>query len=314
MAVDQFEHGDWGVVQRMTSALDALHLAVLIENEHRKVDFVNKAFLDLFHIPLSPEQFSLVPCDVAAEGAKAAFIDEQGFLDRIQQCLRGQKKVVNQLMQLKDGRWLERHYYPFFSGGEYRGHAWVYNDVSEKVRLVRALKRQANVDALTGLSNRRRIEADLHRQLQISRRYARPVSVLLCDIDFFKNINDTHGHTTGDRVLRIIGQKIMHMKRGADMAGRWGGEEFLVILPETDLAAALAFGERLRRAIAEHPMPIAGLSVTISAGVNQCNPEDEPVDCIAAADYWLYRAKASGRNCIASCLDIMSHSPDSAQS
>lgn len=314
MWIEPFETGDPEKVRRVTSALDALHLAVLVENEHRQVEFVNQAFLTLFTIPLNADEFAAIPCDVAALGAKAAFVDEQVFIDGIHECISGQKKVVNQLMQLKDGRWLERHYYPFFSGGEYRGHAWVYNDVSEKVRLVRALKRQANVDALTGLSNRRRIEADLHRQLQISRRYARPVSVLLCDIDFFKNINDTHGHTTGDRVLRIIGQKIMHMKRGADMAGRWGGEEFLVILPETDLAAALAFGERLRRAIAEHPMPIAGLSVTISAGVNQCNPEDEPVDSIAAADYWLYRAKASGRNCIASCLDIMSHSPESAQS
>lgn len=156
---------------------------------------------------------------------------------------------------------------------------------------------------LTGLPNRRRLDADLRRQLQIASRYGRPLSLLLCDIDHFKRVNDEHGHHTGDTVLRTVASRLQGLKRAADIVGRWGGEEFLLILPETDPESAIAFAERLRRAVADEPVMVGGLRATMSIGANQCSPDDDPETAMAAADHWLYAAKAGGRNQVMSCLD-----------
>lgn len=293
---------------RLTGLLDQLHLAILLEDENRQVTFVNQAFLDLFGIGLSATEFASIPCEVSAEAAKGAFIDEAAFVAGVSQRLAEKKRVTNEILALKDGRWLERHYYPIFIDQDYRGHVWVYSDVTEKIRMHRALKRQATTDALTGLPNRRRLDADLRRQLQIARRYGRPLSLLLCDLDHFKRVNDEHGHHTGDRVLRTVAGRLQGLKRAADLAGRWGGEEFLVILPETGLEAAIAFAERLRRAIADEPVTVGGLHATLSIGANQCSPDDDPETAMAAADHWLYAAKAAGRNRVMSCLDPVSAS------
>ncbi|HMV35078.1 MAG TPA: diguanylate cyclase [Turneriella sp.] len=287
---------------RLTGLLDQLHLAILLEDENRQVSFVNQAFLDMFGIGLSATEFASIPCEVSAEAAKAAFADPEAFIAGVACRLAERRRVANEILALKDGRWLERNYYPIYIGQDYRGHVWVYSDVTEKVRMHRALKRQATTDTLTGLPNRRRLEADLRRQLQIARRYDRPLSLLLCDIDHFKLINDTHGHHAGDRALRTVAGRIQGLKRAADFAGRWGGEEFLLVLPETDLGAALRLAERLRQAVAGEPVTASGLRATMSIGVNQCSPQDDPETAVAAVDHWLYAAKAAGRNQVMSCL------------
>lgn len=154
-------------------------------------------------------------------------------------------------------------------------------------------------DPLTGLANRGNTLAEFQNRFGLSLRYGRPLSVVICDLDLFKLVNDSYGHGTGDLVLQIFGQRTLAALREADLAGRIGGEEFLMILPETDLSGARQFAERLRRAIEETPIPIPGgvLQVTCSLGVAERLPmDDEPGQLLARSDLALYAAKAGGRN------------------
>jgi diguanylate cyclase (GGDEF)-like protein len=154
-------------------------------------------------------------------------------------------------------------------------------------------------DPLTGLANRGSILAELQNRFGLSVRYDRPLSVVVCDLDHFKQVNDTYGHGAGDFVLRVFGEQMMVSLREADLAGRIGGEEFLTILPETDLAGALPFAERLRKAIAGTPIPLpAGLlDLTCSLGIAERTAEDfDAGQLLARADAALYQAKRGGRN------------------
>lgn len=161
-------------------------------------------------------------------------------------------------------------------------------------------------DPLTGLANRGNTLAEFQNRFGLSLRYGRPLSVVICDLDLFKLINDSYGHGTGDLVLQVFGQRTLAALREADLAGRIGGEEFLMILPETDLAGAKQFAERLRRATEESliPIPAGALRVTCSLGVAERLPMDaEPGQLLARADAALYAAKASGRNRV--CTQVL---------
>lgn len=154
-------------------------------------------------------------------------------------------------------------------------------------------------DPLTGLANRTRALAELQTRFGLSVRYGRPLSVLMCDLDHFKQINDTHGHGAGDFVLQVFGERLRATLREADLAGRIGGEEFLVILPETDLNGARPFAERFRKVMAETPVPLSegGWVVTCSLGIAERTVGDTDAgQMLARADAGLYRAKVEGRN------------------
>jgi diguanylate cyclase (GGDEF)-like protein len=158
---------------------------------------------------------------------------------------------------------------------------------------------QSTRDSLTGLANRGSILAEFQNRFGLSLRYDRPLSVVVCDLDHFKRVNDTHGHGAGDFVLRCFGEQLLSILREADLAGRIGGEEFIVILPETDLSGARPFAERLRKAIAAMPvsLPSGRLAVTCSLGISERSPADlDAGQLLARADAALYEAKATGRN------------------
>jgi diguanylate cyclase (GGDEF)-like protein len=157
------------------------------------------------------------------------------------------------------------------------------------------LIRLATRDAVTGAHNRRYLDLLLKSALDQAQRYARPVSVILIDIDRFKQVNDAHGHGAGDRILRQFAELIQPHIRAADHFGRWGGEEFLSIGMETDLEHARQFAERLRGLVAEHLFEYIG-SMTASFGVAAYRIGDAPETLIARADAALYRAKSNGRN------------------
>lgn len=154
-------------------------------------------------------------------------------------------------------------------------------------------------DPLTGLANRSGALGEFQTRFGLSVRYGRPLSVVMCDLDRFKQINDTHGHGAGDFVLQTFGARLRAVLREADLAGRIGGEEFLIILPETDLGGAGSFAERLRKAVAGVPVPLpgVGLEVTCSLGIAERLPGDmDAGQMLARADAGLYRAKVEGRN------------------
>ncbi len=157
------------------------------------------------------------------------------------------------------------------------------------------LSRLALTDPVTGLANRRGGEEALAREVSRARRSGSPLSLVLFDIDHFKRINDEAGHANGDKVLRGISEILSASQRGSDLAMRWGGEEFLVLLPDVGLAGARIFAERVRENVQNLVIPETG-RITVSAGVSELVGEEEPATALARSDANLYRAKAAGRN------------------
>ncbi|MEA2175084.1 MAG: hypothetical protein QOD00_2676 [Blastocatellia bacterium] len=154
----------------------------------------------------------------------------------------------------------------------------------------------AFTDHLTGLANRRRFERQLEREVGRTLRYDRHFCLLLLDIDHFKNVNDSHGHDAGDEALRLLAKTIQAETRGIDLAARIGGEEFAVILPETDLEGGADVAERLREAITRAEIPLVG-NITASFGVAEfplCAATGR--ELIVVADAALYEAKRKGRD------------------
>ena len=165
----------------------------------------------------------------------------------------------------------------------------------------RRIEELAELDELTGSYNRRCIMRMLDEEIARSRRIAAPCSVALIDLDWFKRINDAYGHPTGDEVLRTFAITTFANIRTIDRFGRYGGEEFLLVLPDTSTDSAAQILERLRRIIADLDWSAfsAGMRVTISAGVTTLRPDETPDTFLARADSALYSAKAKGRNRIA---------------
>jgi diguanylate cyclase (GGDEF)-like protein len=171
----------------------------------------------------------------------------------------------------------------------------VGTDITADVDLTSAYERMALTDRLTGIANRRGVEREIGHEMLRLRRFQTPVSFVLFDIDHFKNINDTHGHGTGDEVLRLVAKAISGNVRDTDLVARWGGEEFLVVLPETSYAGALVCAEKIRTKV-ETVSQRVGFEVTISGGVYQPGPGESINDVLTRTDARLYEAKNKGRN------------------
>ncbi|MFN3437066.1 MAG: diguanylate cyclase [Acidovorax sp.] len=182
--------------------------------------------------------------------------------------------------------------------------------MEEKVRLRtleleaanRALDLQARTDALTGLLNRRGFETQMAFGLAMARRSGRPLSLITVDVDHFKRVNDTYGHEAGDEVLRRLARTLEERLRGSDVVARLGGEEFVVLLPDTDLAGAQAIAQALVKAMAEQQDPVVG-TITVSAGVaSMRGVQDNGTDILRRGDAALYEAKGQGRNRV--CVEV----------
>lgn len=175
-------------------------------------------------------------------------------------------------------------------------------DISETKRLEALLREQATHDALTGLGNRHDFQRHFREELSRRDRYQRDSAILLLDLDHFKKVNDRYGHDAGDFVLKRVSQLMREQLRAVDVASRWGGEEFCILLPETGLDEALAAAERFRAGLAREPLDYQGKSipVTVSIGVTTLRQDDRRIeDVIKRADAALYRAKHEGRNRVA---------------
>jgi diguanylate cyclase (GGDEF)-like protein len=173
----------------------------------------------------------------------------------------------------------------------------ILNLQEELLQAREALREQATHDGLTGLLNRTSILDKLDEELSRASRDASPVSVLMVDLDRFKSINDTRGHLAGDAVLREAARRLKSAARRYDSVGRYGGEEFLVVLPGCDLDDAVLQAERMREAIGGTPflLPCQPVAVTASLGV-ACSSRCSPATLVREADDALYLAKADGRN------------------
>lgn len=172
--------------------------------------------------------------------------------------------------------------------------------VIKSMLLVEETRHLATTDGLTGLRNRRTITNRMREETARGARYGTPVSVILCDIDHFKAVNDTYGHNRGDEVLRAVSRALETAVREVDLIGRWGGEEFLAVLPETEVVGAMVVAERFRAAVeALGPFTDGPEKVTLSAGVTQYTIGIDLENMVRSADEALYRAKRAGRNQVA---------------
>ena len=176
--------------------------------------------------------------------------------------------------------------------------------MSAELRLAnQRLNHMVEIDALTGLTNRRGLERLLHSEIHAARREQQPLTLMLCDIDFFKSYNDNLGHLAGDECLREVARLLRDVcVRPRDIATRYGGEEFALVLPNTPRSGAMTFARALcsvlhKRAIA-HPQSAASPFVTLSGGITTCIPDEntDEESLIMRADHALYAAKAEGRN------------------
>ena len=169
---------------------------------------------------------------------------------------------------------------------------------AELERLNRELEQLSIRDGLTGVYNRRHLDKELAREFERATRYALPLSVMMCDIDFFKRINDTFSHATGDEVLKILAKLFGENTRENDLVARYGGEEFAVVFPETGLERAAEAAEKIRRTIEAYPWATAhpDLRVTVSIGVASGTAFENADKFLDKADKELYQAKHSGKN------------------
>jgi diguanylate cyclase (GGDEF)-like protein len=163
----------------------------------------------------------------------------------------------------------------------------------------RELERLAYYDELTGLPNRRSVLRQLEALLSRSRRHGHALAVLMVDADHFKALNDSHGHAAGDAALRVLADRLRERLRAEDVVGRFGGEEFVIGLPDAGAVGAAGVAEDVRKAVAEHPLTIAGHALPLTVSVGWAAWHDEDLDqLIALADDALYEAKAAGRDCV----------------
>ena len=176
---------------------------------------------------------------------------------------------------------------------------------NERLQMVEKLKRLSITDGLTNLYNSRHFYNQLKSEVDRSTRYSHPLTMLILDIDHFKDYNDRYGHLEGDKVLMRLGQVVKLLLRKMDSAYRYGGEEFTVILPETDSEEAITVAQRIRKAIKEiafTPEPGSNVFVTISIGMTAYSPPEELADFIQRADKALYGSKEGGRDQVSSLL------------
>jgi diguanylate cyclase len=168
-------------------------------------------------------------------------------------------------------------------------------ELREALERIRTL---ASRDELTGLLNRRAAMEFMQRELAVRARHQRMMSVALIDLDHFKRINDTHGHFGGDTVLRRFGEEMQSVTRAGDILARWGGEEFLLVMPETSIGQALAALKRIQQAITQLSLDevAPGMKVTFSAGASECLGTHDLEAAIARADAAMYSAKRAGRD------------------
>jgi diguanylate cyclase (GGDEF)-like protein len=175
----------------------------------------------------------------------------------------------------------------FYEGARSEAYSELRSN-NQKIQLL------AETDRLTGLSNREKLDQSLTEMISGLASETTPLAVLVIDIDHFKRINDEDGHLMGDKVLKNIAEKLQSKMRVGDLLARWGGEEFVVVLPDTTLNNAVELADRLREYIANQS--IEGKSVTISIGVTECVSKDTAETFLGRADKALYRAKVGGRN------------------
>jgi diguanylate cyclase (GGDEF)-like protein/PAS domain S-box-containing protein len=174
----------------------------------------------------------------------------------------------------------------------------VAHDITSRKALERELDRLASTDNLTGIGNRGGFERALSHEMKLANRYDQPLAMAMLDLDHFKQVNDRHGHEAGDRALQHVCSITASLLREADQFFRYGGEEFIVLMPQTQLDGAIHLAERIRRAVATSPLADVGVTLTVSIGVTAYQKNESRNSLVSRVDSALYAAKSAGRNAV----------------
>lgn len=305
----------WRAAESIHRIADAMPVGVLILNEQRQAVFANEQFCQIIDaestqeiIGLRPGNiFNCVNSDKEEGGCGSSLLCKHcGAMRAIISSLFGESDIEECYLHRKKGLTpleLRVKTTPIDLNGE-NFTIFAVEDIrveKERDALMNTLQKMSETDELTGLHNRRYTYKEAERELNRADRYNNPVSCFLLDIDFFKQINDTYGHQVGDLVLVEFAKVLQHSLRKLDIITRWGGDEFLVLLPESDQDQALTAAERLRENTADMRVSIENgeISISISIGVT-CLADERHIsftELIKEADEALYQAKHQGRNC-----------------
>lgn len=283
----------------MSAYLDESPDGILVVGANNRIKTWNRRFLEIWDIP---EAAMDARDGEAALQAVAEQLEHPGsFAQRVKELYSSLDEEEHGVrIQMKDGRVLERYSRGLHGPeGDYWGRIWFYRDVTELQRMTEELLHMSQTDPLTGIANRRLLMRALEEEYSRARRYGHHLSVLMLDLDHFKQINDRHGHATGDAVLKEFVRIVMPEIRASDCFARMGGEEFTILLPESSLSSARQLAERLCRDVAaltfNSPQGVFGVTVSIGVAVLGDNDES-PEHLINRADRCLYAAKSEGRN------------------
>jgi diguanylate cyclase (GGDEF)-like protein/PAS domain S-box-containing protein len=269
---------------KLTTIIEAAREAIVVTDANDSVVLINSAATDLLGKTTEEVRELGLLSLLGDVSLMKRLLEGKGATGHSETVVYGKRKLLVSAASIDDGE------------GHLIGSAALIRDVTNEHQMMDELKRIAITDALTDVFNRRYIDATMIKEFDRCKRTGKSLSVLLLDIDFFKKFNDTHGHDQGDRVLQAVGAAMKSVCRQYDLPCRYGGEEFVMILPETHAGGAVIVGERLRLAI--EAMVVDNLKVTISIGAATFPDLDltRPEQLLEAADAALYKAKETGRN------------------
>jgi diguanylate cyclase (GGDEF)-like protein len=297
---DIVRHSD--ELELLRNALDNISEGVVLLDANLKTHFLNTKMRGYFGVtdeqvaarPSYEELITHAP-HANAHGVAPEKLDEF-FAAHVEAVRTADRPICD--ATAPDGRRIRVHC-AVTPGG---GRMMTYCDITDLIRNAELLEKLAIIDSLTGLYNRRHFLTLADAEWSRFQRYRRPLSMLMIDIDHFKAVNDRYGHAVGDQAIISVAKACEHGKRASDAIGRLGGEEFAILLPETDSAQAAVVAERIRERVAGHVLSAHGVQfkITISAGIASAALSMPGIDALLrAADEALYRAKAEGRNRVA---------------
>lgn len=285
-------------ISKIKSILDAQDNIIIVTNKE-EITNVNRKFLDFFGVD-NFDDF------IATKKNIFDFFEEEfGFITKEQinkqeSWIKYIKELheIDRIVKIKGVLEEERIFAINVDYYDNKDDYYVFSltDITKLKEKSNLLEYQASHDKLTGLFNRNRFDEIYTKEIKRARRYENDLSIIIFDVDDFKMVNDTYGHQVGDEVLKEMSQIMLNSVREQDITVRWGGEEFLVLLPQTNLEGAILAADKIRIAINEHSFTDKSLTITGSFGVAQLLDEDSEKDFISRADKFLYEAKKTGKN------------------
>lgn len=284
-------------LRKLSSAVEQSPSSIIITDTEGKIEYVNPAFTQLTGYSFE---------EVRGQNPrfqKSGKTPEKVYEDLWRTITAGETWRGEFINKKKKGElyWEFAVIAPIRNGNLETTHfVAIKEDITRRKLVEQELQRLATLDALTGIFNRRHLFKLAERVFEQAKRYQRSLSVLMIDADHFKQVNDLYGHATGDRVLQTLAQYLNSLMRKSDLLGRYGGEEFIIIMPETSLQQAYQAGERFLEYLRRNPLvtPTHQIQLTLSIGIAAYDPETTPTldKLVDRADQALYMAKQAGRN------------------